>query len=223
MNLAPLFEFVERLRKEAIGDPIWIAEKEVFEYQEHSAKVVAVLKLVRAAQGVATLDVLCQHGLFIDLGVTIRCVDDCAAEVGFLLENFPKTFSTVDQFVRSFFKSTIDGYLSDDTPAVPSKKIRSAMVRILKGGPDHGIHELMSRIYRTFSGYVHANYAHIMEIYNGGIHEFMLTGVPSIGERHKRMAHVELAAQSVLFAAEFAAHKFGLNALYLDIAESRRA
>ena len=48
MNLNQLFMLVERLRKEAIGEPRWIEDKEVFEYQDHSTKVVSVLKLIRA-------------------------------------------------------------------------------------------------------------------------------------------------------------------------------
>jgi hypothetical protein len=57
----------------------------------------------------------------------IRCVNDCVEEVYFLLEDFPKTSRNVDQFVQSFFENTIDGYLSNETPAVPTKKIRSAV------------------------------------------------------------------------------------------------
>jgi hypothetical protein len=103
MDLGQLFNFVERLRKEAIGEPRWIDEKKAYEYSDQSVKVVAVLKLVRAAQGVSALKLLCQHGLFVDLGVIRRCVGDCEAEVYFLLEEFPKTSSNVDQFVKAFF------------------------------------------------------------------------------------------------------------------------
>ena len=60
-------------------------------------------------------------------------MNDCADEVYFLLEDFPRASGNVDQFVKSFFESTIDGHLSHDTPAVPTKKIRSATVRVLKG------------------------------------------------------------------------------------------
>jgi len=97
-----------------------------------------------------------------------------------LLEEFPKTSSNVDQFVKSFFESTIDGYLSLETPPVPTKKIRSAMVRVLKDRQDEETHIRIQNIYKTFSGYVHANYAHIMEIYNGGTLDFSLAGVSSI-------------------------------------------
>src|SRR6266446_4633544 len=62
MNLEDVFNLVERLRKQAanrllaywhIGEPKWIADKQVFEYQDRSARVVAVLKLTRAAHGVS--------------------------------------------------------------------------------------------------------------------------------------------------------------------------
>jgi hypothetical protein len=102
MNLDQLSIMSERLRKEAIGEkPKSINEKKVYEYQDHSAKVVAVLKVTRAAQGVNTLDLLCRSGLFIDFGVIIRCVYDCEAEAYFLLEKFPNTSSNVDKFVKS--------------------------------------------------------------------------------------------------------------------------
>ena len=72
MNLDQLFILAERLRKEAIGEPEWIAEKHVYEYKEHSARVVAVLKIMRAAQGVAALNRLCRSGLFIDFGALLK-------------------------------------------------------------------------------------------------------------------------------------------------------
>jgi hypothetical protein len=77
MNLYQLNHLVERLRKEAIGEPHKIEEKHAFEYQDQSAKVVAVLKLVRAAHGVNAMLLLCRAGLFIDFGAIIRCVNDC--------------------------------------------------------------------------------------------------------------------------------------------------
>jgi hypothetical protein len=136
MELRKLFIIVERLRLEAIGNPIWRHDKQVYEYDENSAKVVAVLKLVRAAQGVKALELLCHAGLFIDFGVIMRSVNDCNSEVYFLLEEFPKASSNVDRFIRSFFEHSIDGYLSATTTSVESAKIRSAVVRVLKGERD---------------------------------------------------------------------------------------
>jgi hypothetical protein len=220
MNLDQLFNFVERLRKEAIGEPRWIKEKKVFEYLDKSAKVVAVLKLARAAQGVSALKLLCEHGLFVDFGVIRRCVGDCEAEVFFLLEEFPENSSNVDQFVKAFFESTIDGYLSAETHSVQTKKIRNAMLRILESESDSNMRASVENIYKAFSGYVHANYAHIMETYNGEILNFSLAGVPDSQQRVMRMEHVELATNDVLNMAAFIAHKFGLKELHREIVQS---
>ena len=217
MTLDQLCVLVERLRKEAIGEPQKVAEKHAYEYQDRSAKVVAVLKLVRAAHGVNALNLLCRCGLFLDFGVICRCVNDCTEEVYFLLETFPKTSGTVDHCVKAFFESTIDGYLSKETPVVPRKKIRSAEVRILKGNHDHGMLRMSENIYKTFCGYVHADYAHIMEVYEGKSRDFNLAGVPSVQQRQMRMEHVEVAAESVLHAAAYIAQTLGLKELHREI------
>lgn len=96
MNLDQLCILVERLRKEAIGEPEKVAERHAYEYQDQSAKVVAVLKVIRAAHGVNALDLLCRSGLFLDFGAIFRCVNDCTEEVYFLLEDFPTTSGNVD-------------------------------------------------------------------------------------------------------------------------------
>jgi len=220
MNLDQLGILVERLRKEAIGEPENVIEKQAYEYHDQSAKVVAVLKLVRAAHGVNALNLLCRCGLFLDFGAIFRCVNDCTEEVYFLLEKFPTTSGNVDQFVRSFFESTMDGYLSKETPAVLRKKIRSAEVRVLKGNHDDGMLQMLENIYKTFSGYVHADYAHIMEVYEGKSRDFNLAGVPSVQQRQMRMDHVEVAAESVLHAAAFIAQTLGLNDLVHDIVQA---
>ena len=137
-----------------------------------------------------------------------------------MLERFPETSSAVDQFVKSFFESTIEKYLSMETASVPTKKIRNAMGRMLKGGQDEETRASIENVYKTFSGYVHANYSHIMEIYNGNTLDFNLAGVPSIGQRTIRMEVVELAAASVLHAAALIAHTLDLKDLHREIVQS---
>ncbi len=217
VNLDQLAALVEKLRKEAIGEPLWIAGKDVFEYQDHSARVVAILKLIRTMHGVNAIDLLCRAGFFIDLGVIIRCVNDCISEIYFLLEDFPNTSDNVDRFITAFFASTIDGYLSDKEPTVLTKKIRSSVVRVLKGVHDDAMRKLLERIFKTFSGYVHTNYAHTMEVYNGATCDFNVKGVPSIEQRVIRMEHVEVAAISVLHAAAFIARTLDLTELHQEI------
>lgn len=87
------------------------------------------------------------------------------------------------------------------------------MIRVLKGRHDDGIATMMDTIYKTFCGYVHADYAHIMEMYEGRTANFNLSGVPSVRERQMRMEYVEQTAIAVLYAAEHIANKLGLEDL----------
>lgn len=213
MDLKELFSKIETLRKATIGEPEWIETKRVFEYREQSLTVIAVLKLVRAAHGISAVDVLCRSGLFIDAGAIMRCVLDCADEIYFLFEKYPGRSEHVDQFAKGFFESTIDGYLDGETPSVPTKKIRSAVVRVLKGRHDNETQKRMERIYETFCGYIHADYAHIMEVYNGGEFDFNLAGVPSEHQRKIKSEYVDVAANEICLAAVFLAQKLELHEL----------
>lgn len=207
---------VERLRRESIGSPQWIPETRTYEYVEHSVRVVAILKLVRAAHGVSALEVLKINGLFIDLGMVTRGVFDAVEEVYFLLEQYPSASSHVDQFVKAFFESDSVGYLAVSTNDVLKKHIRNARVRCLKGAHDQITQDLLDRLFKTFSGYVHAKYAHVMEVY-GGAPDFNLSGVPSATEILKRAELVVLQANSVIHATHFAAQKLGLLELQRHI------
>lgn len=218
MNLNNIYQLIERLRKDVIGAPVWIDANHVFEYKNQTVEVVVILKLIRAAQGLTALDMLCRAGLFIDFGAAIRSVNDCTEEIYFLLETFPENPGpNVEKFVKGFFENTINGYLDTETHPVPRVKIRSALVRALKGSQNEATRKATDRIYKTFSGYVHANYAHIMEIYNGREDDYNLGGVPSEEQRTMRMEYVNLYANSVLMAAAFAAHKFKCEALQAEL------
>ena len=125
MRLDQLFPLIERLRIEAIGTPEFLLETRAYVYNEHSAKVVAVLKIIRATQGLSAMKLLCQSGLFIDFAVTVRCVNDCVDEVYFLLEEFPKSSSNVNKFVKGFFESTMTIDAINHRRRQPSKPQKS--------------------------------------------------------------------------------------------------
>lgn len=219
MDLKAINALIEQLRRETIGAPEWVPAKEVFEYREQSSTVVAVLKLVRAAHGLAAVEKLCASGLFVDAGAIMRCIGDCCDEIHFLLEQHPAASGRVHQFVKAFFEATIDSDMDEATPAVPAKKIRAAVVRVLKGRHDDATQKLMEGVHKTFSGYVHANYAHVMEVYDGGSDDFNLAGVPSPSLRAERMQYVDVAVTSVLLAAAFIAQTLGLHELHGEFIE----
>ena len=218
MSLDSLVILTEKLRRQAIGAPRWITDKQVFEYSEQSAKVVAVLKVVRAAHGINSMKLLCENGLFIDMGAITRCVIESVCEIYFLLESFPSTSSHVDQFVRAFFENTIDGFQSVETEPVPANKIRSAMVRVLTGlQQKEETRKRIVEIYQAYSGYIHANYAHVLEVYNGSSDDFNLAGVPSDEQRRHHMEIVEVMGRMVLDVVAFAAQKLELDSLHREI------
>jgi hypothetical protein len=222
MELDKLFSITEKLRIQAIGEPVWIPEKGVFEYTNQSVEVVAVLKAIRAAQGIKSLYLLCENGLFIDMGALYRCVSNCSVEIYFLLERYPETSANVQKFVNAFFETTIDDYLNVETAHVRTKKIHSAMLRTLTGlKQDEETRARILNIYKTFSGYTHANYSHIMQIYGGVPPDlsFNLPGVPSARQREMHMQLVEQAYFSVLYSIGFAAYKFGLTELYNEVVQ----
>jgi hypothetical protein len=141
-----------------------------------------VLKIVRAVQGVHALDLLWKQGLFVDMGVIFRCVHDCVSEVSFLLEQYPEKSGQVDIFLKEFFSKTIEEQTTSAETPVETKKIHNAVVRSLKNGKhDDQSKEMITSVYKTFCGYTHAGYAHILEMFGGDSSSmsFNLSGVPS--------------------------------------------
>ena len=220
MDLNLLSTLTERVRTDSIGDPVWVDSKGVFEYSTQTVEVVSVLKVVRAAQGLHALDLLCRNGLFIDMGAIYRCIDDCNSEIYFLLENYPNQSSDVQRFVKAFFAATIDSDLSVKTEYVLTKKIHAAVARVLASTEqDRETHDRLRRVFKTFSGYTHANYSHIMEIYGGTYPNlsFNVAGVPSVQQREAHMKFVAQAYLSVLYSLAFITQKLKLNDLFNEI------
>ncbi|TAK90045.1 MAG: hypothetical protein EPO06_10275 [Burkholderiaceae bacterium] len=219
MDLPLLASLTERLRAESVGDPEWISSKTVFNYHNQSLELVVALKLVRASQGVHAMDLLCRSGLFVDMGAIYRCVNDCIWEVYFLLESYPKQSEHVQKFVKAFFSQTIDGYLSSDEEPVQTKKIHAAVVRSLTGREqDERIKTHLTNVYKTFSGYTHAGYAHIMQMF-GPLQQgsFNISGIPS---QQQRVAHLQLideAYKSTLLAISEASNSFGFAKLHREV------
>ena len=201
MNIQKLAELTEQLRKNIIGDPAWIPEKNVFEYTEQTIEVVIILKLLRAVQGLQSQILLCQAGLFVDMSALYRCVNDCTEEITFLLETYPEQSKHVQQFIKNFFEHTIDAYDSIETDSVIKQKIHSANVRYLTGQKiNEDVRQKLNKRHKTFCGYIHANYSHIMQSYGGTRpnYSFNLLGVPSEQQKLMQSQIVKQSYISVL-------------------------
>lgn len=221
-RLSQIQQWTERLQKEVIGEPVF-TDKDTFEYKEVTVEVVSILKLIRAVQGLKSLELLCIKGLLIDMGAIYRCVDDCVNEIYFLLEKYPKKSGHVEKFLENFSQTTIDQDHTLKTEQVLSKKIHAARARVLSQSEnDYLVQEIVNGIYKTFSGYVHANYSHIMQIYGGrnGNLSFNLGGVPSENQITIHLQLVEQAEISVHHVIAFMAGTFGQHELYSEISQS---
>lgn len=219
-KLAQIQKWTETLQKQVIGEPQWMKEKGVFEYPEVTVEVVSILKLIRAVQSLRALELLCENGLFVDMQAIYRCVADCTNEIHFLLENYPSKSSKVEKFIENFSQTTIDQYLTPETEPIPTRKVHNAVARSLTGSENnHQIQETVRRIHKTFSGYVHSNYSHIMEIYGGsrGNRSFNLGGVPSKEQKRIKSELIESAKISVQYAIAFMAATFNQRELFLEI------
>jgi hypothetical protein len=156
------------------------------------------------------------------MGAIYRCVGDCGAEVYFLLEDYPRQSSNVVKFLREFFSKTIDGHLTSDEEPIPTRKIHNAMVRSLTGSEqDEKIKRSLTNVYKTFSGYTHAGYSHIMQMYGGpeNLRSFNIEGIPSQSQRDLNMQLVLEAYKALLYEMGYVAKTFGLHGLHREILE----
>ena len=206
---------IERLQKEVIGSPVWIKNKHVFEYPAVDIKVVAILKAIRAVQGLKALHLLCANGLFIDMGAIFRCIMDCEYEIYFLLEKYPEQSENVTKFVTAFSQTTIVNHLAQSTVFPPSKKIYAAAARVVSmSKQDQNTTDMLNRIYTTFCGYTHANYSHIMQIYGGSNWKdvsFNIGGVPSDMQKMEHMQLVDEVVKSLSSLLKFMGLKFNVK------------
>ncbi len=209
-HIEKLSELVEQLRVASIGNPTWIERKSVFEYESETVEVCCILKLIRATQSLFSMELLCINGLFIDMSVIYRCIQDSVTEVYFLLENYPNKSVLVDSYLEEFFSRKIDN-MKPEEPLIPTKKIQSAMIRVLKGSEDSSALNTIKRVYKTFSGYVHGSYAHIMQMYGPRSPNptFKISGIPSEFEKSRQYSLCYESVKSVYYAFNFIANKLG--------------
>ena len=201
---------VDALQKNVIGEPKWLEENKVFEYKIVDVKTVSILKAIRAMQGLKSLDLLCKNGLFIDMGALIRCFLDCICEIYFLLETYPEQSVNVSKFVTAFSETTINNHLNQRTEFIETKKIHAATVRVLSGKQDQKTSDRIDRIYKTFCGYIHSNYSHIMQIY-GSKNGFNLGGVPSEEQKLEHMKLVDEFAIILSNTLDYMDEKFHID------------
>lgn len=202
--------------------PQWVEQKHVFEYSTVSVEVVAYLKAVRATQSLKSIRLLLEQGLVIDFYTIGRCILDCVTEIDFLLETYPEVSETVEKFLQNFRESTIDDPLEEGADVVPSKKIRnaSARVRAERGYTTFDQAKAsLDKSYKRFSGYVHGQYSHIMEIYGGPPNErsFKVNGITSERRKADYLIWIGELDEMVIHSMAFMAKQFNCKQVLSEI------
>lgn len=219
VTISKLENWIERIEKN-LPKPVFI--NGTFQYEEVDVKHVAFLKAVRAVSSLHSLPILYEKGLVIDAGTIIRCITDCLNEIFFLFEGYPQITPRAAKFIEHF-KSTAYNSAQQNPPTVPSKKIRSALVRLTQkhaSSPPDKMQSDLLRVYETFSGYVHSNYSQIMEIYNGHEQKFFTSGIPDPVALNKRNRLVEGVFEKTKITLSFLAMQFEMNEIADEIMNS---
>ena len=221
--------WLETIERERIHPPIWIPEKQVFEYRELDPNTVAFLKLVRATESLHALQVLAEKGLIYDVGTATRAIIECLDDALFLIEGNPETKANVDKFVDHFAKTTIDNAKVSTHQPVKREKIQNAAARVfpaLASGIVGGFGELEKRmkglrenIWNVWCNAVHSNYAEIMQMYGprGPRARFQLQGLPRENVHSSVWTNIEEIRVETALSLWAVAMKFGLGGLADEI------
>ena len=127
---------------------------------------------------------LTKDGLFEDAGAICRIIIECRHDIDFVMEGLKKHPFPTDK------QEVVDNFFNEETrtpeemlgtmkksSTTPRRKIYAAVGRLLTpDNPDRP--QRIAKVFEEmFSGYVHASYPHIMEMYEGTRKEFRMSGV----------------------------------------------
>jgi hypothetical protein len=155
-----------------------------FRYKEPNHVTFLVLKMARMVTALYATLTLTKDGLFEDAGAICRIIIECRHDVDFVMDGLIKDPFPADkqEVVDNFFNEEIQttkemlGTMKKP-PTIPRKKIYPAVGRLLSPGNPDRPQRIAKVLEEMFSGYVHASYPHIMEMYEGTRKEFCMSGV----------------------------------------------
>jgi hypothetical protein len=169
---------------ERIAQPKFDDTSRRFLYEEPNPVIFIVLKMARIVTAFYAALELTKQGLFEDAGAICRITIECRHDIDFVMEGltedpfrankqevlddfFNKEIQTPEEMMRTMKKP----------PTIPRKKIYPAVGRILSPGDPDRVQRISKVLEEMVSGYVHASYPHIMEMYEGTGEHFSMSGV----------------------------------------------
>ena len=156
----------------------------VFRYVEKTVEQAIVQKLARIVSTLKAAYLLMAHGLVQEQAALQRVLHEMHEDV--ILLCYARIFDDFtplhQDFLDAFFEEEFDAETTMDStqkrPMIPRRKIQAQIARIEVSGldPSTGV-ELARTITKAYSGYIHAAYPPIMDIYGGSPPHFHVTGM----------------------------------------------
>jgi hypothetical protein len=171
-----------------------------FRYLNKDIQTLCLIKSGRIISSLNAIIFLFEKGFVLEIGVLIRTIKECIADLSFLLENYPgKPFTkSQKQYIDEFYKEEFD---DPSNPVetirkhnrVNTNKIHSSYARnineLWKNIKDEKVKKKLkiitnpynhqkatTSILQVFSGYVHFSYTQSMEIIGGSPPDYHLKG-----------------------------------------------
>lgn len=192
-----------------------------FRYRQQTESLACFLKGVKLVSTLNASVQLLKGGFIQEMGALCRMLDDLKNEITFLLVPLDgKKYSDSQmEFLRDFFQEE----LNDPQPikstqkrkSVPARKVHAGVAKISSTvlNPSDS-QALLERLNKSYSGYVHGAYPHIMELYGGSSRDslhFHMNGVagsPVLSTWSNQLAQYVYRAACVLVLV---AKKLGLE------------
>lgn len=166
-----------------VPPPVFVNEE--FRYQEKTIEQAMVLKLSRVISGLHAVRALLDRGLYQEVSVLFRVLDELGEDLQFLGEAV-RTGTITDQ-QRAYLESFYQEEFSDpknpmastqDRPTVSRRKIHAAIAASPRFAvnPSDG-QALYQTVSKALSGYVHGASVHILDSYGGSPPRFHVSGM----------------------------------------------
>lgn len=198
-----------------------------FRHREGDERIFVVLRCVRITSAVYSCLILLRHGFIQETGVLIRTIIEFTHDIDFVVDGLvhKEHVLGVKERMKTFFEDdyhTENEWMKETSKALttPRKKIYAASARLFGGSNLFRDRQISKTLEDAYSGYVHGNYPHIMELYDGDHKQFQTTGIISrVPEWLELLAHSVHPVLNVFAAVAIA---FGMPSLEKALIEHRK-
>jgi hypothetical protein len=200
----------------------------VARYADRTIEQAIIQKLARTISGLRALKVLLETGLFQELCIIQRTLDEVEEDVMFLSLALINNDVTerhrqfLEYFYAEEFENPSDIYGSHQSrPMVSRDKIRAYVNRL--SGTDSSHANVVGKIIaKSYSGYVHAASPQVMDMYLGHPPKFDISGEYAVLRFDLHASDAQNYFYRALVSMAFAAKAFGDEVLFSRVYEKTK-